>query len=126
MINDLDIILKNFDNPDQTRKFEKGKFELANLPAMTIGRAVYETGQKWSDDVPLLNGTEFCEVEHLGIVLSGTVTVDFKDGKIHTLNKGYIFYVSSKPHDSWVVGSENYISIYFLGADKYTDKQFSR
>tara|TARA_B100000674_G_scaffold432668_1_gene390593 strand:- start:176 stop:310 length:135 start_codon:yes stop_codon:yes gene_type:complete len=44
MINDLDIIFKNFDNPDQTRKFEKGKFELANLPAMTIGRAVYETG----------------------------------------------------------------------------------
>ena len=126
MINDLDIIFKNFDNPDQTRKFEKGKFELANLPAMTIGRAVYETGQKWSDDVSLLNGTEFCEVEHLGIVLSGTVTVDFKDGKIHTVNKGDIFYVSSKLHDSWVVRSENYISIYFLGADKYVDKQFTR
>ena len=122
MINDLDIIFKNFDNPDQTRKFEKGKFELVNLPTMTIGRAIYEPGWKWSDDVSLLSGTEFCEVEHLGLVLSGIARVDFKDGKIHTLNKGDIFYVSSKPHDSWVVGSENYISIHFLGADKYADK----
>ena len=64
MINDLDIILKNFDNPDHTRKFEKGKFELVNLPTMTIGRAVYEPGQKWLDDVSQLSGTEFCEVEH--------------------------------------------------------------
>ena len=126
MINDLDIIFKNFDNPDQKRKFEKGKFDLANLPTMTIGRAVYEPGQKWSHDVCLLSGTEFCEVEHLGMVLSGTATVDFKDGKIHTVNKGDIFYVSSKLNDSWVVGNEYYISIYFLGADKYEDKQFTR
>ena len=126
MINDLDIILKNFDNPDKKRKFEKGKFKLVNLPTMTIGRAVYEPGQKCSDDVSLSSGTEFCEVEHLGMVLSGTATVDFKDRKIHTVNKGDIFYVSSKPHDSWVVGGKNYISIHFLGIDKYADKQFTR
>ena len=83
MINDLDIILKNYENPDETRKFEKGKFELVNLPAMTIGKAVYEPGWKWSDDVSPLSGTKFCEVEHLGMVLSGSATVDFKDGKIH-------------------------------------------
>ena len=56
------------------------------------------------------------------MVLSGRITVDFKDGKIHTVSKGDIFYVSSKPHYSWVVGRENYVSIHFLGADKYADK----
>ena len=122
MINDLDIILKNFDNPDEIRKFEKGKFELVNLPTMTIGKAVYEPGWKWSKDVSPLSGTKFCEVEHLGMVLSGSATVDFKDGEIHTVNEGDIFYVSSRPHDSWVVGKEKYISIHFLGADKYADK----
>ena len=49
MINDLDIILKNFDNPDEIRKFEKGKFELVNLPTMTIGKAIYENRIKISD-----------------------------------------------------------------------------
>ena len=56
------------------------------------------------------------------MVLFGSDMVDFKDGKIHTVNKGDIFYVSSRPHDSWVVGSECYISIHFLGADRYADK----
>ena len=55
MVNDLDIILKNFDNPDEIRKFEKGKFELVNLPKMTIGKAVYEPGWKWSEDVSPLS-----------------------------------------------------------------------
>ena len=27
----LDVILKRFDQPDEIRKFEKGKFELINL-----------------------------------------------------------------------------------------------
>ena len=48
---------------------------------MTIGKAVYEPGWKWSEDVSPLSGTKFCEVEHLGMVLSGSATVDFKDGK---------------------------------------------
>ena len=56
------------------------------------------------------------------MVLSGSAMVDFKDGKIHTVNKGDIFYLFSRPHNSWVVGSEYYISIHFLGADGYADK----
>tara|TARA_Y100001935_G_C16903608_1_gene312923 strand:+ start:48 stop:344 length:297 start_codon:yes stop_codon:yes gene_type:complete len=91
MVNDLDIILKNFDNPDEIRKFEKGKFELVNLPKMTIGKAVYGPGWKWSADVSPLSGTKFCEVEHLGIVLSGVANVDFKDGEVHTVNKRDFF-----------------------------------
>ena len=35
---DLNIVLKNFDNPDIVRNFEKGKFELYDLPSMTIGK----------------------------------------------------------------------------------------
>ena len=66
MINDLAIVLKNFYNTDEIRKFDKGKFVLVNLPTMIIGKAV--------------------------------------------------------PHDSWVFGIENYISIHFLGADRYADK----
>ena len=35
--------------------------------------------------------------------------------------KGDIFYVSPNPHDSWVVGDQAYVSLHFLGADKYAD-----
>ncbi len=122
MVKDLDIVLTNFDNLDEIRIFEKGKFELVNLPKMTIGKAIYEPGWKWSEDLSRLSGTKFCEVQHLGMVLSGSATIDFKGGEVHTINKGDIFCVSSRPHDSWVVGQENYISIHFLGPDKYAYK----
>lgn len=117
----IDIILKNFDEPDKVRNFEKGKFEIVELPNMTIGRATYKSGWKWSVDVSPLSGTEFCDVEHLGMVISGTATVDFKNGKVHKLNKGDIFYVSSEPHDSWVIGDEDYVSIHFMGAELYAN-----
>ena len=117
----IDILLKNFETPDEVREFEKGKFELVKLPSMTIGRATYKPGWKWSKDVSPLSGTDFCEVEHLGMVLSGNATVDFQDGKIHTVKPGDVFYVSPKPHDSWVLGDEEYISIHFLGAEDYAD-----
>ena len=81
-------IIKNFETPDEIREFEKGRFELVELPNMTIGKATYDPGWKWSRDVSPLAHTEFCEVEHLGMVLSGSATVVFKDGTIHTVKKG--------------------------------------
>ncbi len=115
----VDIILKNFEKPDEIRKFEKGKFELIQLGNMTIGRATYEPGWKWSIDISPLSETEFCDIEHYGIVLSGSATVAFKNGDLHILKKGDVFYVPPDPHDSWVVGNDKYISLHFLGAEKY-------
>ena len=117
----IDIILKNFDNPDEVRSFDKGKFELVKFSNMTIGKASYRPGWKWSRDVSPLSGTEFCEVEHLGMVLSGSATVAFKNGEIHILKKGDLFYVSPKPHDSWVIGNEKYVSLHFLDPEKYAE-----
>jgi len=74
-----DFILKQFDNPDEIREFEKGKFEIVHMPNMTIGRATYKKGWKWSEDVTHLSGTKFCEVEHLGMVVEGQATAQFKN-----------------------------------------------
>jgi hypothetical protein len=46
-----DVILKRFEHPDEVRKFEKGKFELIHVGGMTIGKASYEPGWKWSTHV---------------------------------------------------------------------------
>ena len=44
MIATTDVILKRFEDPDETRVFEKGKFEIVTLGGMTIGRATYQPG----------------------------------------------------------------------------------
>ena len=101
------------------RHFEKGRFELVSIAGMTIGRATYVPGWRWSLHVGPTVGLERCTVEHLGLVVSGHATVQFADGKVHDLLPGTLFYVPSDPHDSWVVGDELYVSLHFLGAGKY-------
>jgi len=113
------VILKSFDAPDEARVMQKGKFELVHVGGMTIGRATYEPGWKWSEHVGPSVGTTRCPVEHVGLVLSGTATVAFDDGRVVELHAGDLFYVPPVPHDSWVIGDEPYVSLHFLGADKY-------
>jgi hypothetical protein len=64
----INVILKRFDVPDEVRTFEEGNFETVTLSGMTIGRATYEPGWKWSDDVGKETGESYCTVEHVGIV----------------------------------------------------------
>ena len=115
----VDVILKRFETPDETRTFEKGRFEIVHIGGMTIGRATYEPGWKWSEHVGPTAGTARCPVEHVGMVISGVATVAFDDGRIIELRAGNLFYVPPVPHDSWVVGDEQYVSLHFLGAEKY-------
>ena len=42
----LDVILRRFEQPDEVRTFEKGKFEVIHIGGMTIGRATYSPGWK--------------------------------------------------------------------------------
>jgi quercetin dioxygenase-like cupin family protein len=57
--------------------------------------------------------------KHVGLVLSGTATAAFEDGTIHELRAGTMFCIPPKPHDSWVVGDEPYVSLHFVGAEIY-------
>ena len=47
----MDLTLLNLDEPTETRTFERGRFELYSVGPMTIGRATYEPGWKWSEHV---------------------------------------------------------------------------
>ena len=116
----IDVILKRFENPDEVRLFEKGKFEIINIGGMTIGRATYEPGWKWSEHVGPTAGKALCDVEHIGMVVAGNAVAAMRDGKVHELSPGTTFYIPAEPHDSWVVGDEPYVSIHFLGAETYT------
>lgn len=115
-----EVILKRFEQPDETREFERGKFEVINIGGLTIGRATYQPGWKWSEHVRPLAGTRFCEVEHVGLVISGKAVAAMVDGAVVELTPGTVFHVPSAPHDSWVVGDEPYVSLHFLGAGDYT------
>jgi len=115
----LDVILKRFDEPDESRLFPKGRFDIITVAGRTFGRATYEPGWRWSLHVGPTVGATRCTVEHLGLVLSGHGTAAFDDGRVIDLMAGQLFYIPPVPHDSWVVGQEPYVSLHFLGADHY-------
>ncbi len=116
----VDVILKRFETPDETREMIKGKFEIIRLGGVTIGRATYEPGWRWSEHVGPGVGATRCSVEHVGMVLQGTATAAFDGGEVIELRAGQLFYIPPTPHDSWVVGDEPYVSLHFLGADQYS------
>jgi mannose-6-phosphate isomerase-like protein (cupin superfamily) len=115
---DLDVVLKRFEQPDEVREFELGRFELVHAGGMTIGRATYQPGWKWSVHVGASLGQPSCQVEHVGMVVSGRATAAMDNGEIIEMRAGDIFYIP-RGHDSWVVGDEAYVSLHFMGADKY-------
>lgn len=116
----LDVILKRFEDPDEVRVFEKGRFELVNVGGMTIGRASYEPGWKWSVHVGAATGAKSCQVEHVGMVISGRATAAMDDGRVIEMKAGDVFYIAPG-HDSWVMGDEPYVSLHFLGAESYAN-----
>ena len=115
----LEVLLKRFERPDELRTFEKGRFEIVRIGGLAIGRATYEPGWRWSAHVGPSVGALRCEVEHVGLVLAGSATIAFADGRIVELRPGDLFHVGPVPHDSWVVGDAEYVSLHFLGAESY-------
>src|SRR5690242_14604606 len=89
-----DVALARFETPDEVRTFEKGRFELVRIGAMTLGRASYEPGWKWSEHVGKALGKKSCEVEHVGLVLSGRAAVAMDDGRVLEMRAGDLFYIS--------------------------------
>ena len=117
-----EVILKRFENPDEIRTFEKGKFELVRVGEMIIGRATYQPGWKWSEHVGRGIGQKSCMVEHVGMVVSGRATAAMDDGRVIEMKAGDVFYIAPG-HDSWVVGDEPYVSLHFIGASEYARKK---
>src|SRR5262245_2500702 len=113
------VVLKRFEQPDEVRTMAKGRFEIVRLGGLTLGRATYEPGWKWSVHVGPTVGATLCTVEHVGLVLSGTATAALDDGTVVELRPGSLFHIPAVPHDSWVVGDEPYVSLHFMGAEHY-------
>ena len=116
---DIGVVLKRFETPDETRHLELGTFEVVRIGGMAIGRATYQPGWKWSYHVGPALGLARCSVEHVGLVLSGMATAAFDDGSVVELRAGELFYIPPVPHDSWVVGDQPYVSLHFMGAERY-------
>ena len=111
----MDLTLLPLDSPTETRSFEKGRFEVYAVGPVTVGRASYEPGWRWSEHVKPVAGTELCQAPHQQYQISGRIHVVMADGT--ELESGPGDVTTLPPgHDAWVVGDEPAVVVDWHGA----------
>ena len=106
----MGMMRKNLGQPEETRPFSKGKMELVTLGDVVCGRATFEPGWKWSNDVKPIAKTDSCQVHHTGYVLSGRMHIRMDDGTTAEVGPGDAM-VCPPGHDAWVLGDEPCVTI---------------
>jgi hypothetical protein len=113
--------LKNFKKPEEVREFPLGRLELIKVGGVTIGRAVFEPGWRWSTSVQPLVKTKSCEAPHFQYHVSGVLKVVMDDGSEYECRPGDVSFFPSG-HDAWVVGKDPVIVVDWHGMTEYGKK----
>lgn len=109
---------KNLNTPDEVRSFDHGEMAVVTVAGVSVGRAVFEPGWRWSVDVRPLAGTTSCRVAHTGYVLAGRICVRMDDGTEAVAGPGDVFVIAPG-HDGWVVGDEPCVMLDWSGSADY-------
>jgi len=113
-----ELVTKGLGNPDEVCVLDKTRIEVFHLAGQTIMRVRFEPGWKWTECVKPQAGTDFCETDHLGYVVSGRCTTVLRDGSKIVLRAGDLFSIPAG-HDGWVEGDEPFEALDFLGGASY-------
>ena len=114
---------RNFDSPDEVRPFEgKGEARILNFGGKAVGKAVFEPGWKWSENVKPIAQTDSCQAHHLGYCISGAMTVHMDDGTTLEIGPGDVFEIPPG-HDAEVTGNEPCVNIDWSGFSDYAKRQ---
>lgn len=103
---------KRFEKPDETISPPKSKVEVVRVSGVTLTRATYQPGWKWSNDIKPIAGTSSCQRHHIGYCLSGHIAGKLDDGSEWEAGPGDIIDVPPG-HDGWVVGNEPVVLLEF-------------
>jgi mannose-6-phosphate isomerase-like protein (cupin superfamily) len=112
---------KSANAPDETRTFTRGKIEVLNIGGGAVGRATFEPGWKWSNDVKPIAGTDLCQAPHFMYQISGRMHVVMADGSEFEMGPGDVAVIPPG-HDAWVVGDETVVGVDWSGAANYAKR----
>lgn len=112
------VSVKSFDVPDKKRCPDKAEFDLVTVNDYSVARLILNPGWRWSESSKPFEKTDFCQHNHLGFCVSGVMEVETSDGVRSTIHANDT-YTLPPGHDEWVVGSEPFIAVEFLGAASF-------
>ena len=94
------------------------EMNVVNIGGATVGRAVFNPGWKWSNDVKPIAGTDSCQAPHTGYVISGSMHVVMDDGTEGDAGPGDAIAISPG-HDARIVGDEPCVMLDWSGSANY-------
>jgi quercetin dioxygenase-like cupin family protein len=112
---------KSLDSPDEVRRPEKTEVSVVNVGSTEVGRFTFQPGWRWSECIKPVVGTDSCQLEHIGYVVSGRLTVEHEDGTSAELAAGDAYHITPG-HDAWVVGDEPFVGMEFKSAGEYAER----
>jgi mannose-6-phosphate isomerase-like protein (cupin superfamily) len=111
---------RDFTAPDEVRTPDKTTVELVNIGGGQVGRYTFQPGWRWSECIKPVVGTDKCEVDHVGYVVSGRLHVEHNDGSKGDVEPGDVYHIAPG-HDAWVMGDEPAVFVEFQGATHYAE-----
>ena len=112
------IEASDFTSPDEVRRPPQTTVELVKIGGGEIGRYTFAPGWTWSGCIKPIVGTESCQVEHVGYIVSGTLAVQHDDGTSCQVSSGMVYRIAPG-HDAQVVGDQPVTVVEFQGAANY-------
>lgn len=112
---------KSFTKAEEIREFPNGKLEIITIGGVTIGRATFLPGWRWTTSIQPIAKTPTCEAPHFQYHVAGVLKVKMDDGKEYECHPGDVSLLPSG-HDAWVVGNEPVVVIDFQGMYNFAKK----
>lgn len=109
-----DALSKSLEQPDEVIELPGLVARTVQIGDVTVGLIASEVGWRWSTHVRPTVGGEWCQARHVGVILSGTLGVDFADGTSIELGPNTAFDVPPG-HDGYTVGDEPCVQIEWVG-----------
>lgn len=115
----MNPISKSLDAPDENLGFSRGSAQVVTVGGATVARGRLDPGWRWSNDIQPGVGTPSCQLQHRGVVVSGSLHVEADDGSDLILAPGDVFLIPPG-HDAWVVGESPVVTLEWEGAEEAT------
>jgi hypothetical protein len=112
------VEINDFSKPDEVRSPDRTTVEVVKIGGGDIGRYTFQPGWQWSECIKPVVGTDSCQVDHIGYVVSGTLEVTHEDGSGGTATAGCVYRIGPG-HDAKVIGDEPFVGVEFQGATSY-------
>ena len=113
--------VKSYDTPDEKRRPSKSVIDIVTVGDYTLGRFSFEPGWKWSECIKPVVQTDSCQNSHVGVCISGGLTVRTDGGQEHAVKAGDA-YTIPPGHDAWVTGDVPFVGIEFISAANYAKR----